>query len=45
MNKIGFTPPVPEVVPRQLSEGEKPYILTRLEYLAIKLNVWWGSST
>ena len=38
MNKIGFTPPLPEREIRELSEGEIPYNLSRLEYAELSLN-------
>jgi len=44
MNKIGFFAPPAPSKPRELTEGEKPYILTRLEYLAIALNSVLGTS-
>lgn len=42
MNKIGFVAPPEPSKPRELSEGEQPYMLTRLEYLEIKLNTVMG---
>lgn len=44
MNKIGFTPPLPEMPTKKLSEGEIPYLLSRLEYFEIKFNTWIASS-
>lgn len=40
MNKIGFKPPIDEV--KQLSQGEIPYTLTRLDWLELKLNASFG---
>ena len=42
MNQIGFTPPLPEREIRQLSEGEMPYSLSRLEYLELYLNSFFS---
>ena len=44
MNKIGFTAPsISE--PKQISQGEETHIISRLDYLEIKLNAWWGTTT
>ena len=38
MNKIGFTPPLPDKALEKQSEGDKPHVLSRLDYLVLHLN-------
>ncbi len=42
--QMGFQGP-PIVQGREGSQGEIPYVLSRLEYLEIKMNSWWGCTT
>ena len=38
---LGFQPP-PTIESTERSQGEIPHVLSRLEYLEIKMNSWWG---